>query len=251
VSSQADWWQEFFSGPVLEFVLHSRDEEQTQADADFLQHALGLPPGARILDVPCGGGRLALEMARRGYRVTGVDFSPGLLEAARAGAAAQGLQCAWERRDMRDLPWPGQFDGAYCFWSSFGYFDEPGNADFLQAVAQVLKPGAPFVMDTPLMETRLPEMATQERVWWPVGDLLALEERRFDHVSGRVESDWILVRDGLLEKKRLSIRLYTYRELCRLLERAGFGRHRAYGSLDLDPFEMGAPWLYLLTTKLA
>jgi hypothetical protein len=105
-------------------------------------------------------------------------------------------------------------------------------------------------MDTPLIETRLPEMESQERVWWPVGDVLALEERSFNHVTSRVESQWTLIQGGHVENKHLSLRLYTYRELCGLLEQAGFGNHRAYGSLDWEPFGLGSTWLYLLTAKV-
>ena len=49
----------------------------------------------------------------------------------------------------------------------------------------------------------------------------------------------------------MSIRLYTYRELVAMLEEAGFGEHEAYGSLEFEPFELGAPWLYLVTTKVS
>jgi len=83
-----------------------------------------------------------------------------------------------------------------------------------------------------------------------VGDLLALEERSFDHVTSRVESEWTFVRDGQVEQKTLSLRLYSYRELAGLLELAGFGELEAYGTLDLDPFELGSTWLYLVATKL-
>ena len=248
-SNQPEWWREFFSGAALDFVRQARDETDTAAEADFIQEALGLPLGSRILDVPCGGGRLALELSDRGYRVTGVDISAPLLGSAQEQAEARGLSIDWHKGDMRQLPWAQEFDGALCFWNSFGYFDEPGNADFLGAVAQTLKPGAPFLLDTPLLETRLPEMEAQERVWWLVGDMLALEDRSFDHVSSRVRSEWTFVRGGEVERKSLSLRLYTYRELAGLLEGAGFGGHRAYGSLDWEPFELGAPWLYLVTTK--
>ncbi len=138
VKAEADWWRDFFSGPVLDFVRDSRDEDQNGVEADFLQQALHLPPGARILDVPCGGGRLSLEMARRGYRITGVDISDSLVESGRSGAGALDVAVSWECRDMRDLPWPGEFDAAFCWWSSFGYFDDSGNADFLMAVSHAL-----------------------------------------------------------------------------------------------------------------
>ena len=215
-----------------------------------MQQALGLPLNSKILDVPCGGGRISLEIASRGYRVTGVDISEPLLEVARHKADAQRLAINWERRDMRDLPWLGEFDGAVCFWSSFGYFDEPGNADFLSAVHNALKPGARFLLDTPLLETRLPEIEAEPRVWWRTGNLFALEERRFDHENSRVESEWTFLHDGQIEKKSLSFRLYTYRELRSLLEQAGFGNHLAFGTLDLEPFTLSSTWLYLVTSKL-
>ena len=250
MKTNPDWWREFFSGAALDFVRESRDANQTDVEADFLQQALQLLPDARILDVPCGGGRLSLEMAQRGYRITGVDIARPLLESGARQAAGWEGALSWVCRDMRDLPWSGEFDGAFCWWSSFGYFDEPGNAEFLRAVSRTLKPGARFVLDTPLIETRLPEMQAEERVWWQVEDLLVLEERTFDHVTSRVESDWTFIREGLAEKKHLSLRLYSYRELCLLLEQAGFGNHQAYGSLDWEPFGLGSTWLYLVTTKL-
>ena len=250
MSEQTEWWHEFFSGSALDFVRHSRDDEQTQEEADYVQQALGLSLGSKILDVPCGGGRLSLELASRGYRVTGVDLSLPLLEAANVEADVQQLAISWEHRDMRDLPWLGEFDGAVCFWSSFGYFDEQGNADFLRAVSDALKPGARFLLDTPLIETRLPEMESEAKVWWQAGDLLALEDRSFDHVNSRVESEWTFVHRGQIGKKSLSLRLYTYRELCSLLELAGFGNHLAYGTVDLEPFALGSTWLYMVTTKL-
>jgi cyclopropane fatty-acyl-phospholipid synthase-like methyltransferase len=248
---QPEWWRNFFSGLVLDFVRDSRDRETTGEEADFIEQSLEIQPGDHLLDVPCGGGRLSLELAERGYRVTGVDLSAELLESARAQAAARSLDLNWVPGDMRDLPWQGEFDAAFCFWSSFGYFEEEGNAAFLKAVSRSLKPGAAFLLDTPLIETRLPEMEAKERIWWPVGDLLALEERNFDHRTSRVESEWTFLRDGRTERKLLSLRLYTYRELSLLLEKAGFGHHQAYGSLDWDPFGLGSTWLYLVTRKIS
>ena len=244
-----NWWTDFFSGLCLDFILSSRNEEQTRAEMGFIQRALGLPTRSRVLDVPCGAGRLSLELASFGYRVTGIDQSPQLLQSAGTSAATRGLTVDWQQRDMRDLPWDGEFDGAICFWGSFGYFDDEGNAEFLRSVSRCLKPGARFIFDTPLIETRLAEMLDEPRVWQEVGNLLVLEERGFDYETSRVESSWTFIRDVEKERRELSMRLYTYRELMSLLERAGFGNHQAYGSLEMEPFEPGDRWLYLVTTK--
>ena len=243
------WWREFFSGVALDFIRLARDEEQTAVEMEFVRRALGLPSGARVLDVPCGAGRLSLALAAAGCDVTGVDFSQPLLDCA--GAKSGGAQVRWECRDMRELPWRDEFDGAVCAWNSFGYFDDAGNAAFLQAVSQALKPGAPFVLDTPVMETWIPQNAAESRAWWKIGDMLALEEHDFDCLAGRLKSEWTFIRDGRMETKGMSLRLYTFRELVTLLEGAGFGGHRAYGGLDFEPFGLGAEWLYMVTTKLS
>ena len=200
--------------------------------------------------MPCGGGRLSLELASWGYEVTGVDQSPQLLEAARRSASLRSLRVDLQKRDMRDLPWDEEFDGAICIWSSFGYFDEAGDAEFLRSVSRSLKPGARFIFDTPLIETLVSEMLAEPRVWQEVGDLLALEERGFECETSRVKSAWTFIRDGEKEFRELSMRLYTYRELVSMLAQAGFGDWQAYGGLDFEPFDLADRRLYVVATKV-
>lgn len=250
VGERSGWWEEFYSGLCLEYVRHARDEEQTRAELGFIQTALGLPTRAKVLDVPCGSGRLALEMAEWRYAVTGIDQSAELIGVAKREAAARGLEADLRQGDMRSLPDDGSYDGAVCLWNSFGYFDAAGNLEFLRSVSRSLKPGGRLALDTPLLETLLLDTVHEPRVWERAGDLLALEERAYDHESGRLESTWTFIRDGQREVREMSMRLYTYRKLIAMLEQAGFGLHEAYGDLDLTPFELGAPWLYLVTTKV-
>jgi SAM-dependent methyltransferase len=243
-----EWWENFFSGMALDLWRQAVTEEQTRAEADFIEALLELPRRARILDAPCGEGRLARALAQRGYVVTGVDIAQPFLEEARSKAAAQGLIITWEHRDMRTLPWEAEFDGAFCFGNSFGYFTDAGNASFLRAIARALKPGARFVLDAPCnAESILPKF--QERSRAQVGDILFLEENRYDHVQGRYDTDYTFIREGKIEKKFGSHRLYTYREICSMLEAVGLGDPAAFGSLRKEPFQLGASGLYLLSTR--
>ena len=250
MNGDSDWWADFFSGLCLDYVRWARDVEQTGAESGFIRAAMGLPTRARVLDVPCGAGRLALEMAVWGHDVTAVDQSAELINAARWDANELGLAVDWRQGDMKSLPEDGYYDGAVCFWNSFGYFDDAGNLEFLRSVSRSLKPGARLALDTPLLETLLLDAVQEPRVWEQAGDLLALVERGYDYESGRLDSTWTFIRDGQREVRNMSMRLYTYRELIAMLEQAGFGLHDAYGDLDLTPFELGAPWLYLVTTKV-
>lgn len=249
MNSQKEWWEDFFSDLWLSAQKELKTDEQTSFEVDFIQETLQLMPYSKVLDVPCGVGRHSIGLAARGYQVTGVDITLPFLSDAQREATKQRLAITWGHCDMRDLPWKGEFDGAFCFWGSFGYFDDNGNADFLRAVSRALKPGAKFLLDTHIVETLLPNLL-QENSWRRVGETLMLEERHYDHVLGRTNTEWTLLQDGRIFKNLTSIRLYTYRELCQLLEKFDFADLEGYGSLGRDPFQLGSSRLYLLATRI-
>ena len=105
---QTNWWENFFEGVAVTMWLQALPPEHTQREADRLARLLAAAEGAEILDVPCGAGRLALVLAERGYRLTGVDRSSEFLGHARSRDVSG--RVTWEQRDMRDLPWQERFD---------------------------------------------------------------------------------------------------------------------------------------------
>jgi len=216
---QSNWWETFFEGAMVDLWLRAMSPEQSAKEADSLEDLLALPAGAHVLDVPCGGGRLALEFDRRGYDVTGIDWSEAFLAHARAAPAPNTV--AWERRDMRDLPWHERFDGAYCVGNSFGYLDDEGNQAFLAAVAHSLKPGGRLVLETPMiLENLLGHI--RDRAWWQVDDMRLLVANAYDPARQRLEIEYTCVSNGHLDVRRGSHRAYSYRELVALLDQSGF-----------------------------
>ena len=131
----------------------------------------------------------------------------------------EGEQC--EQRDMRDLPWPGRFDGAFCVGNSFGYLDDEGNAAFLRAIRAALKPGGRFVLETPMvLENLLNHL--HARPWWKAGDVYLLVENQYDPARARLDIEYTFASNGRVEVRRGSHRAYTYRELVELLTTSGF-----------------------------
>lgn len=243
-----EWWEDFFSGAALDLWRAAMSEERTRAEADFIVGLLSLAPKAKVLDVPCGEGRLTREFAAHGFAMTGVDFARDFLKEAEAKAAGRGYNIRWVRRDMRRLPWKAEFDGAFCFGNSFGYSTDEGNAAILASVSRALKPGARFVLDaSSVAEVVLPILKPRTEV--PVGDILFIEENRYDHVNGRLDTDYTFVRGEMAERKSGSHRIYTYRQMVELLEAAGFQELEAFGSTDKEPFAFGSPQLFLVATK--
>ena len=249
--TRADWWEHFFEGLIVEFWRAAMPPEATRAEADFFEKQLEVSPGAQLLDVPCGDGRLALELARRGYRTTGVDISADFLAAARDSAERESLSVCWRHSDMRDLPWTGQFDGAFCGGSSFGFLGDAGDAAFLAAVSRALKPGARFAIDAiKAAEVLLPQF--RERNEMEVSGLRFVGENSYDHRSGWMDSRYTITDpSGREETREAAHRVYTYREVLQMLQTAGFEECSAFGSLSGTPFRLGSPRLILVAEKAA
>jgi SAM-dependent methyltransferase len=122
---------------------------------------------------------------------------------------------------MRDLPWHGRFDGAFCVGNSFGYLDDDGNAAFLRAVRAALKPGGRLVLETPMvLENLLNHL--RARAWWKAGDVYLLVENQYDQARARLHIEYTFVSNGRLEVRRGSHRAYSYSELVGLLTSSGF-----------------------------
>ncbi len=102
---------------------------------------MGLSPGAQVLDLGCGYGRQGDGAGGRGFHVVGLDLSTPLLVRGGEEAQRRGLTINFVRGDMRELDFDAQFDGAYCLFSTFGYFDDETNKKTVPNVARALKPG--------------------------------------------------------------------------------------------------------------
>lgn len=223
-------------------------DEDTRADADKVEDALRLSPRASVLDVPCGDGRIAVELAARGHQVTGVDLNEVFLAAAARRSEDRRVSMRWERHDMRELPFDPAFDAAFNFNGSFGYFDDVGDARTAESVHRSLVPGGRFLIDIPTVETVFPDF--RERTWFAADQIQVLRENRFVPETGRTETHWTLVApDGRCEDRQSSMRLYTYRELAEPLSRVGFTRVEGSDAHDLAPFELGASRLMIVATK--
>ena len=245
-----DWPVAFFDDDYLRIYRALIRPETTAAEVEFIAGALAPPPGGEVLDLACGYGRHAIGLARRGFRVTGVDFHAGYLATAAGDAAAAGVTVRWTRADMRELPFERAFDAAYSYFTSFGYFSDAENERVLAGVARALRPGGRFLLDVLNRDHVLTH--PQQRAWNQVGDgSLLMEETTLDLCRSVVRNRQIHItpQTGAQITKESTLRAYTCAELAALCARHGLAAREAWGGPDRSEYTTESRRLILLVER--
>jgi SAM-dependent methyltransferase len=266
-----NWYEDFFYGVSLDLWRKAISPQQTTAEADFLVKVLDCGEGSTLLDVPCGNGRLSLELARRGYRVTGVDIAPEFIEEATANAFRAAEKSpnpitsevarafsAWVAHetavprfmigDMRHIEGDAIYDGAYCFGNSFGFLAYEDMESFLNGVARALKPDSRFVVETGMAaESTLTKFETESS--HQIQDIRLTIKEQYLAAESCIDSEYIFEQNGKIESRHAKHWIYTAGEIRRMLERAGFEILRLYGSLQCEPYTLGADELFVIARR--
>jgi ubiquinone/menaquinone biosynthesis C-methylase UbiE len=214
------WFVDLFDEDYLR-TLPFLTAQATQAEAEFVIDSMSLTPGAQVLDVACGYGRHAMELAARGMHVVGLDLSTSLLLRGGEEAQRRGLTINFVQGDMRELDFEDQFDAAYCLFSSFGYFEDETNKSTLLNVARALKPKGRILLEILNRDYLIADLPT--RVWWEGDGCVVLEEVEFNYFSSRVlVNRSVVFDDGRQLEHEISVRAYSLHEIGKLMHAAGF-----------------------------
>ena len=230
---------------------HMFDEARwanTPAEVDQLIELAALTPDMAVLDLCCGPGRHTLELARRGFQVTGVDRTARYLHQARETAREEDLSVTLIQDDVRRFSRPNSFDVALSLFTSFGYFENPAeNQQALANAYRSLRDGGKFVME--LMGKEILARIFQERGWQEKDGVIFLEERRIKNDWRWIENRWIMIDEQGRREFELSHWLYSAAELVDMLEKSDFRSADVYGGLDGSPYDHKARRLTLVAHK--
>ncbi|HSB74456.1 MAG TPA: methyltransferase domain-containing protein [Terriglobales bacterium] len=236
-----EWWKIFFDADYLWLWGETFTAEQNAQQAGAIWELLRLRPGSRLLDAPCGYGRLSVEFARRGAIVLGVDQSEVLLaEAARNNPCEERLR--YLRHDLRQLLPEGGFDAACNVFSSIGYGSEEDDLAIFTALRHSVRPGGLVFVETNHRDATVAFLTRGMKPATRLADgTLIVEEPVFDPVEGRINTCWYWSGPRGSGNKPASLRIYSITELVRLLERAGLGYISAFKGCSPQPFKPEGP----------
>lgn len=250
VTRQPDWFESFFGADYFEIYRDVFPPEATAAEAEGIALLLGLPAGARVLDLACGHGRHAIPLAERGYRVTGYDLSEAMLERARADAAARAVAVRWLRGDMRALPFDSEFDAVVNVFTAFGYFDDPADdLETLRRVRRALVPGGRFLLETLHRDALLARFRPRVEYTTSNGTRV-VRDYVWDLARNAIDERVAVVRaDGTRAEYSSSVRARSLHELLALAGQAGLEPVAWHGGLDGSPLQLDSRRLVLVSAR--
>ena len=226
-------------------------QEKIAAAKDEMKMVIALTelkPGASVLDLCCGVGRCSLELARRGFKVTGVDRTAGYLAKARIQAKQENLDVEFIQDDMRKFIRPESFDCVISMYTSWSYFENPDeDKQVILNAYSSLKPGGKLVIQTHGKETLA--RIFQERSWEEKNGVTILTEREVRNNWSWMYNRWIMYKGNERIEGEITHRLYAGSEMVDLLTECGFNRVELFGDLDGSPYNQRAKQLITVGYK--
>ena len=240
-----------FFGENSPFLNHPLlTPERTAVEIDFVIKALDLSPGMRVLDVGCGFGRHSLELARRGYRVLGIDPSSAMIESARQRAAdmfpVSRLDYQVEQGEAFTAEQP--FDAAIALFTTLGQVSASGeNSGLIAKVFEVLTSGGRFLVEVPQRVAAVANLKTAER--FGSEDKYTAITRQYNSHSQYIEEQFHIVDGQNSQDFLLKYRLYSWPELEALFDKVGFRDVKTYSGYDGRPLTAESPTMLASAIK--
>jgi len=214
----------------------------------FYTKQLNLKKDMSFLDCPVGIGRIAIPLAKKGIKITGVDITASYLMELEEKAGKLKLPIQLFHLDMRKIDFDNQFDIAANLWTSFGYFEkESDNILVLKKLFKAIKPGGKFVMQVINRDWIMKNFLSSG--WEEVEGLKILEKREFLYDRSASVTEYSFLKDGKEVSLTSYIRMYSFHELKALFEKVGFQNIVGFGNIKEEPISRDRREMFIFADK--
>ncbi|OLS22639.1 MAG: Ubiquinone biosynthesis O-methyltransferase [Candidatus Heimdallarchaeota archaeon LC_3] len=230
------------------FIFNQSSFKNAITEVEQLITLLGLKPNSIVLDLCCGVGRHSIELAKKGFIVTGVDRTKKYLESAKNITKKQNLDIDFILEDMRKYRKINYFDSVFNLYTSFSYFEDPEeDVLVLKNALKSLKKGGKLVID--LMGKEILARIFQEKDWQEIDGVYALEERKVSKGWSWMENRWIIINKGEIKEFEVNHRLYSGKEMENLMREVGFSKVSIFGDFKGSSYDQNANRLVVIAIK--
>ena len=247
-----NWYETFFQGINCEIWEKAIPAEYTSQEVDFAISEMNTRRGAHILDIPCGFGRHAVELARRGFEVTGVDISETFITTLQQKTKDEKLNIHPVHTDVLRFKTEDQFSAAICMGNSFGYFEWKHMNTFIQNVASCLVSGGRFIINSGMIaESILPNfLHYSNHKSYTIGDIRMDVSNFYNAVSSYMVSTLQYTKNGNIEEHAFKHYVFTMGEINRMMLAAGLIIVTCYASIEKTTYKLGDQQVYIIAEKV-
>lgn len=220
----------------------------TEQEVRFITDVLQLPLHSNILDLYCGYGRHAIELAKQGYSVTGVDATKEFLDIAGQKATEEHVSLNFTQCDMRNLSYNQKFHAVINMFAAFGYFSDAENAHVLHLIHHALHPGGLFLID--LLNSDWMLRNSLNRYWrHPSGEYVLNYKVELQRGIATMKRQLINQVTGKKTQYEFVLRAYSLSEMSAILQQNGFSIVNTYGDFDGRAYGTETPRMIILAKK--
>ncbi len=243
-----NWYEDFFKGINCELWEKAVSPEWTNEEAAFLQSELKMNAGQRLLDIPCGNGRLSIAMAKRGYHVTGIDISDTFINGLKNKIKSEKLSINVIHEDILMAHLEKGYSGAICMGNSFGYFSFDKIKLFVEKVSACLETGSRFIINSGMIaESILPNFSKSES--FTVENIKMDITNTYCADGSYMISDILYTKEDRKEEHSFKHYVFTLGEVKRLLHSYGLETIATYNSPSKAAYIMGDHQIYIVAEK--
>jgi cyclopropane fatty-acyl-phospholipid synthase-like methyltransferase len=223
----------------------------TEAEVDFIQDVAGLNEGSKALDLMCGYGRHALELGRRGVKVTAIDNLEEYVEEIKVKAVEQSLHVEARTADVLNMSLNEVYHAAVCMGNSFAFFDKADAISIIKNVSSHLKPGGVFIINS-WMVAEIALKHFKEKDWHYAGEYKCILESKYSLFPSRIETEQTIISPGgTVETVKGIDYIFTLDEVDQMLNEGGLSTVDVFSTPKKRRFTLGDGRVYILAQKTA
>lgn len=242
-----EWFKDLYDEFRMKTGFGSVTEEATKKEVDFIIDVLALAKDDHVLDLFCGAGRHTIELSKRGYITTGIEYNQDYLTLAKKHTEQFQFVPNFIQGDVRYVEFGTGYDGVIIMFNSFGFFSDKEEILVLRKIHSALKMNGRLLLEIQNRDWIIKNFTEGKQS--EIDGIQVIERRQFDILNSRnnftierYEKDKVIIRKG-------SWRMYSAHELKKMLEEIGFKLIAAYDNLEKQQLSLNSRLMRLIFEK--